>query len=275
MFSDEMNSQISTLEKSLAEAREEVKLTLKEKENLANRLDVLMAANEQHVELKEKQDMQLQVLELRLKEMAQKLDKQKEPENLPVGDEGELMETIKQLQEKTTALDLENQELQAALYEQKTNRLALETKLAKCAEKPEQVENLEALKKLSDDKLELEKILEKQKEEYSVLRKQYEQSLMDANDRSICSRSSKTFRSSASISRFSRRSLRSSARRSRFSKCFLRSWSVSRFFVFCSSFSRSSVSRIIFRSSVSLSARSRSILLSSDSFSAFSSRSLI
>lgn len=182
MFSDEMNSQISTLEKSLAEAREEVKLTLKEKENLANRLDVLMAANEQHVELKEKQDMQLQVLELRLKEMAQKLDKQKEPENLPVGDEGELMETIKQLQEKTTALDLENQELQAALYEQKTNRLALETKLAKCAEKPEQVENLEALKKLSDDKLELEKILEKQKEEYSVLRKQYEQSLMDAND---------------------------------------------------------------------------------------------
>ncbi|XP_043483332.1 trichohyalin-like isoform X2 [Leptopilina heterotoma] len=175
MFSDEINSQIFTLEKTLSEAREEVKTTLKEKENLTNRLDVLMAANEQHVELKEKQDMEMQVLELRLREMAQKLENSQKMET---GDE-ELKEMVKQLQEKTTALDVENQELQAALYQQKTNRLALETKLAKLAVDEATTSEV---KKLSDDNLQLEKNLEKVKEEYSVLRKQYEQSLMDAND---------------------------------------------------------------------------------------------
>ncbi|XP_051172975.1 uncharacterized protein LOC127289217 isoform X3 [Leptopilina boulardi] len=183
MFSDEMNSQITGLEKSLADAKNELTVTLKEKENLVQRLDVLMAANERHVEMKEKQDMEMQVLELRNREISNKLEILQK--DIPQDD------MIQQLQDKTMALDAENQELQAALFQQKTNRLALEAKLEKLT-KIQENDNSEELEKLTARNVELEKIVEtnmevkkdldKLKDEYNVLRKQYEQSLMDAND---------------------------------------------------------------------------------------------
>lgn len=195
MFSDEMNSQISGLEKSLADAKDELKVALKEKESMMSRLDVLMAANEQHVEMKEKQDMQLEVLEIRNRDMTKQLDvlqkfldtvTDKTDDNTAII----MLNLVRELQDKEEALDAENQELQKALIDQRTNRLALEAKLAKvsedadqCAENVKVKDELENMKVSMNEKNEqLQKDLEKVKEEYNALRKQYEQSLMDAND---------------------------------------------------------------------------------------------
>lgn len=197
VFKDEMNTQISSLEKALGEAKEENKKAVAEKENLLKRLDVLMAANERHLELKERQDMQLEVWEIRHKELTNRLGalQQKfeecgtEAQNSQVQSQASQLEvkaclstgnkSREELENLKTSLEdlaAENEQLQHLLEEQRTNRLAMESKMAVCSDTESRLEESNIRN------VELQKDLDKLREEYNILRKQYEQSLMDAND---------------------------------------------------------------------------------------------
>ncbi|CAK9810672.1 Protein lava lamp [Anthophora quadrimaculata] len=213
---EELKSQISKLEKALSEVRDEQKSTVAEKEVLMKRLDVVVSANERYMEMKEKQDMEMEVLRIRNKELSDKveaLDKRLQgsvavserndvPQNesvpsseevKPAGQErlrkrsveGEDYEVLSKkykdeiddIKDEMEALATENEQLQHFLEEQKIKLSVLESK--RNAEENESIEIVDDLnKKIS----ELQGMLSKSREEYDLLRKQYEQSLMDAND---------------------------------------------------------------------------------------------
>ncbi|XP_015433470.1 PREDICTED: golgin subfamily A member 4-like [Dufourea novaeangliae] len=222
---EELKSQISKLEKTLNEVKEEQKSTIAEKEALMKRLDVLMSANERYMEMKERQDMDMEVLRIRNKELSDKvetLDKRlhesasgSEENNASrnetvVPDEetksvvrrqersvdGEDLETlckkykddIDDIKDEMEALANENEQLQHFLEEQKNKLSAIESK--RTADENESIQIVDDLnKKIS----ELQGMLSKSREEYDLLRKQYEQSLMDANDQVSAMRQNSDF----------------------------------------------------------------------------------
>ncbi|XP_013118769.2 protein lava lamp [Stomoxys calcitrans] len=142
---DELKNQIKTLEAKLAEQLKVQEHMNTEKDKLLKRIDVLTAGNERITEMKERQDMEVQMYQARIKELQQKLqslddwgndgNSQEQPEthkdietkeknsattSTTIGESG--------LQQKLTALSLELQdsngdriELQALLEEEKAN----------------------------------------------------------------------------------------------------------------------------------------------------------
>ncbi|XP_076749322.1 uncharacterized protein LOC143422509 isoform X2 [Xylocopa sonorina] len=213
---EELKTQISKLEKTLSEVKEEQKNTIAEKEALLKRLDVVMSANERYMEMKERQDMDMEVLRIRNKELTDKieaLDKRLQSgvpaledsdvarnETVVSGEEvkpfvqervrgkrsvevedyeskyKKCKDEIEDLKDEMEALATENEQLQHFLAEQKIKLSALESK--RTAEENESIEIVDDLnRKIS----ELQAMLSKSREEYDLLRKQYEQSLMDAN----------------------------------------------------------------------------------------------
>lgn len=209
---EELKSQIGKLEKSLDEIKEEQRNTVAEKEALMKRLDVVVSANERYMEMKERQDMDMEVLRIRNKELSEKveiLDKRLqggattfrivEEQADPSATEQQVKqeqqanrgkrsadleslskkykEEIDDLKDEMEALATENEQLQRFLEEQKIKLSALEAK--RNAEVDESIQIVDDLnRKIS----ELQAVLSKSREEYDLLRKQYEQSLMDAND---------------------------------------------------------------------------------------------
>lgn len=71
---EELRSQIAELEKNLKELREEHKNVLAEREALSKRIDVIVSANERYMEMKERQDMDMEVLRIRNKDLTNKLE---------------------------------------------------------------------------------------------------------------------------------------------------------------------------------------------------------
>ncbi|XP_029051573.2 protein lava lamp-like isoform X5 [Osmia bicornis bicornis] len=224
---EELKCQISKLEKSLSEVREELKNTVAEKEALTKRLDVVVSANERYMEMKERQDMDMEVLRIRNKELSDKieaLDKKlqsgvtaAEDSEVPRGESvvsGEedkpvprervrkrsvdpedyeslckkYREEIDDLKEEMEALASENDLLQHFLEEQKVKMSSLEKK--RTAEENESIQIVDDLNKRIS---ELQAMLSKSREEYELLRKQYEQSLMDANDQVTAMRQNTDF----------------------------------------------------------------------------------
>lgn len=223
---EELKSQISKLEKTVGELREEQKKVNIEKETLLKRLDVLTSANERYMEMKERQDMDMEVLRIQNKELANKLQildiqLQENTAGFKVteasqpgrrGEEGRVSATAheivkpvvhEQLQKRSTgedqldsealtkkykdeiddlkdemeALATENEQLQQFLEEQKAQLISLEAK--RVTDEQNFNQTIDELNKKASD---LQTMFNKSKEEYDVLRKQYEQSLMDAND---------------------------------------------------------------------------------------------
>ncbi|KAK1124468.1 hypothetical protein K0M31_006819 [Melipona bicolor] len=219
---EELKSQISKLEKTLSEIKEEHKNTVVEKEALMKRLDVVVSANERYMEMKERQDMDMEVLRIRNKELSDKVDAldkklQESAINLDKNDisQNESISSLKvssnkeaksviqehsrekrslqeidyeilsknykdeidDLKDEIEALATENEQLQHFLAEQKKKLFTLESK--RTAEKNESIQIVDDLNKRIS---ELQGTLNKSREEYDLLRKQYEQSLMDAND---------------------------------------------------------------------------------------------
>lgn len=177
---EELKAQISNLEKALGEAKEELKKAVKEKENLLQRIEVLTAATERFTEAKEKQDTEVHIWQMRYKELEMKLQQldfgaeTKEVSTSPTQQSFEANpkyeEEIKELKDNVDALAAENEELQQLLEEHRVKRqTSVEETTGKLQEL--QVENA----KLTAGN-------EKLKSDYNTLRKQYEQSLMDAND---------------------------------------------------------------------------------------------
>lgn len=70
---EELKTQIANLEKALHEIKEERKSIIAEKEALLKRLDVVVSANERYMEMKERQDMEVEVLRIQNKELSNKV----------------------------------------------------------------------------------------------------------------------------------------------------------------------------------------------------------
>lgn len=216
---EELKAQIANLEKSLNEIKEEKKNIVAEKEALLKRLDVLVSANDRYMEMKEKQDMEVEVLRIQNKELNNKLQSlewqlqenattsettsslQHEDQVEPSGEIGnqadqhgqprkrsvesadnfeamskKYKEEIDDLKDELEALAAENEQLQHYLEEQKTRITNLELN------KADNNELIEKVNILKNQVTQLQTDLDKSKKEYDVLRKQYEQSLIDAHD---------------------------------------------------------------------------------------------
>ncbi|XP_043265047.1 golgin subfamily A member 4-like isoform X2 [Colletes gigas] len=206
---EELKSQISKLEKGLNEARDEQRNTVAEKETLTKRLDVVVSANERYMEMKERQDMDMEVLRIRNKELTDKLEALDQrlqefggPRNETVPSKAEAKpiehdrrrkrsvdsedleslckrykDEIDDLKDEMEALATENEQLQHFLGEQKTKLSSLESKRT-----ADENESLQIVDELNKRISELQGVLSKSREEYDTLKKQYEQSLMDADN---------------------------------------------------------------------------------------------
>ncbi|XP_018360698.1 PREDICTED: protein lava lamp-like isoform X3 [Trachymyrmex cornetzi] len=218
---EELKAQITSLEIALNEIKEEKKNIIAEKEALLKRLDVVVSANERYMEMKERQDMEVEVLRIQNKELGNKIqslewrlqenaidvedtisssihegqsdllsyeiDKsvarsQPQKRSVESNDDLEVIskkykEEIDDLKDELEALAAENEQLQHFLEEQKAAMANLE---------PKDNNNIDELTKkldvLNNQNVEFQSALNKSNEEYDVLRKQYEQSLIDAND---------------------------------------------------------------------------------------------
>lgn len=226
---EELKTQIANLEKTLREIKEEKKNIAAEKEALLKRLDVVVSANERYMEMKERQDMEVEVLRIQNKELGNKVqslewrlqenvtgtEEEEEEENtaasqieiqqsdaprreidtpavheqlqrrstesgndnLEVAMLSKYKEEIDDLKDELEALAAENEQLQHFLEQQKATITSLESKAA--VDIGELTKKLEIL---NDQHAQSQSALNKSKEEYDTLRRQYEQSLMDAND---------------------------------------------------------------------------------------------
>lgn len=215
---EELKMQIAKLEKTLNEIKEEKKNIIAEKEALLKRFDVIVSANERYMEMKERQDMEVEVLRIQNKELSNKVQSLEwrlqenaidvqdiisfsEDQIDPSGHEAEstahnqpqkksvesidnfekmskkYKEEIDDLKDELEALAAENEQLQHFLEEQKAMMANLESKSINKSE--ELIEKLDAL---NHQNALLQSALNKSKEEYDMLRKQYEQSLIEAND---------------------------------------------------------------------------------------------
>ncbi|CAL1684147.1 unnamed protein product [Lasius platythorax] len=229
---EELKTQIANLEKALNEIKEEKKNIITEKESLLKRLDVITSANERYMEMKERQDMEVEVLRIQNKELGNKVqslewrlqenatdvenitsfsqhedqidpshheaDKstahnQAQKKSVESIDNFEAMskkykEEIDDLKDELEALAAENEQLQHFLEEQKAVMANLESK---------NIDNFgefrENIDTLNNQNAVLQSALNKSKEEYDMLRKQYEQSLIDANDQVAAMRQNSDF----------------------------------------------------------------------------------
>ncbi|XP_076376935.1 uncharacterized protein LOC143259292 isoform X2 [Megalopta genalis] len=233
---EELKSQISKLEKTLNEVREEQKNMLIEKESLTKRVDILVAANERYMEMKERQCMDMEVLRIRNKELSDKVqfldqrlqesivgaeDRNAPQEETSVAPEKEAKpverqkrsvagkdlevlckkykDEIDDLKDEMEALASENEQLQHFLEEQKVKLSTLESK--RIADENESIQIVDDLNKRI---AELQSTLSKSREEYELLRKQYEQSLMDANDQVTVMRQNADFLKEETLEKISK-----------------------------------------------------------------------
>lgn len=157
---DELKSQVEQLEKSLEELREEHKKTLAEKEKLLNRVDVLVAAGDRFTEMKERQDNEIRVWQMRNAELEAKVGST---------DHEKCQEEIRDLRENLESLAAENEQIHQAFEEHRTKRQVSE-------------EHETTVQQLRAQNMDLESEISRLRNDYDALRKQYEQSLMDAND---------------------------------------------------------------------------------------------
>ncbi|XP_072743713.1 uncharacterized protein [Anoplolepis gracilipes] len=214
---EELKTQIANLEKALNEIKEEKKNITAEKEVLLKRLDVIVSANERYMEMKERQDMEVEVLRIQNKELDNKVQSlewrlqenatdvtsfsQQEDQVDPSHHEADKFTTHNQPQEKSME-SIYNFEMMSKKYQEEIDDL--KDKLEALAAENEQLQHLleeqkavmANLEPKSIDKSgELEEMLEEAnrqilalqaslmntKKEYNALREEYEQSRINAD----------------------------------------------------------------------------------------------
>lgn len=127
---DELRNQLQLQESRQAKAEELLQQHLLEKEKLTKRIDVLTAGNERMAELKERQDMDVQMYQARIRELQEKLsqlDQWDVPASAPpaaaVASASPLtedaVEKLQNLQSENQDLNAECQELQEKLKEER------------------------------------------------------------------------------------------------------------------------------------------------------------
>lgn len=170
---DEFKLQIDNLEKKVKELTGDLAKEKLEKENLKQRVDVLTAANERMVEMKERQEMEILSWKQRNRELESKLEqfdwgddgfdasKQSNQHENSINTSGgnieQLQQRIEELNEVIKDLSLDNEELQALLEEQRNLRISAEKpKYSISEEEKESLESqlkvtVEEKKKLQDE----------------------------------------------------------------------------------------------------------------------------
>ncbi|XP_065075339.1 protein lava lamp-like [Ochlerotatus camptorhynchus] len=170
---EELNSQIKSLEGRLNEVQAEREKEAVEKDSLLKRIDVLVAANERFIEMKERQDVQMEIQLAKIKELNVKLqrledwgDESEPKESKPVeqiqgqgGEEvGQLKVRVQELQRDVQDLTVDNEELQALLDEEKSNVEILEKRVQ---QKDREIQELiEKIDDLSQDSRTIKSSLE-------------------------------------------------------------------------------------------------------------------
>ncbi|XP_018309427.1 golgin subfamily B member 1 isoform X3 [Mycetomoellerius zeteki] len=218
---EELKAQITSLEIALSEIKEEKKNIIAEKEALLKRLDVIVSANERYMEMKERQDMEVEVLRIQNKELGNKIQSLEwrlqenatdmedtisfsthegqsdllsyeidkpvacsQPQKREVKSNDDLEVISKKYKEEIDDL---KDELEALAAENEQLQHFLEEQKAAIVHlEPKDNNNIDELMKkldvLNNQNVELQSALIKSKEEYDGLKEQYEQSLTDAND---------------------------------------------------------------------------------------------
>lgn len=221
---EELKIQIANLEKAFNEIKEEKKSVVAEKEALQKRLDVVVSANERYMEMKERQDMEVEVLRIRNKELSNKVQSLEwrlqenttsTTEDVPFSAQYEAqIDSSRREIDTPVAHSQSHKRSPTDDFEAMSNKYKeeiddLKDELEALASENEQlqhfleeqkaamVSNLESrgthdiqefkekIDILNDQSAQLQSALNRSKEEYDALRKRYEQSLMDANDQVV------------------------------------------------------------------------------------------
>nr|CAD7397130.1 unnamed protein product [Timema cristinae] len=152
---EELKIRIDSLEKELKEVKTECDSTKQEREGLLKRIDMLTSANERFVELKERQDIDVEICQRKNKEFCnriqalewkiEELREEKASEDPKTGEgpwetvktdastETKVQENlgkVQELQEQLSALALDNEQLQNLLEQQRDMRLTAEAAMA-------------------------------------------------------------------------------------------------------------------------------------------------
>ncbi|KAG5683099.1 hypothetical protein PVAND_012402 [Polypedilum vanderplanki] len=143
VIQEELKSQIQKLENRLKEINSEREKEQHEREALNKKIEVLSNANDRMIEMKERQDSQIDMYQLKIKDLNQKLqnleewgseEKKETVHNVSSAtavNNDELNKKIKELSDQLKDLAVDNEELQALLDEEKSNNKILEEKLSK------------------------------------------------------------------------------------------------------------------------------------------------
>lgn len=211
---EELKSQISKLESALNEAKEETRRVSLERDNLLKRIDVLAAANERLVEMKERQDMQVEVLQIRAKDLSNKLESMdwqsrenpddehsegnraaqvpptSEPEDVKLAESVQSTPVpikspechctqykveIDELRDEIEALAAENEQLQKILEDQKSTIVTNESKFNDRLN-----ESAKELEELSKRNGQLEKELSETRNDYEALMERHDREMKNS-----------------------------------------------------------------------------------------------
>lgn len=134
---DELKIRIDNLEKEYKDCTKERDSLKVERDSFQKRIDVLTLANERFLEMKERQDIDIQVYEYKNKELINKIEglewkigelmEEKSGSASNFDDNVSSQILVEDLQEQLQALAIENESLRSVLEEQKSGRLHKET----------------------------------------------------------------------------------------------------------------------------------------------------
>lgn len=150
---EELNSQIRIMEGKLKDLQAEKDKDAVEKESLLKRVDTLTAANERFTDMKERQDVQVEVQQAKIRELTVKLQQLEDwGEDSGPKERKETVVTevvpskVRELETEVKDLRVDNEELQALLDEEKANVDILEKRVQqKDVEIQELIERIDAL----------------------------------------------------------------------------------------------------------------------------------
>ncbi|KAH8341716.1 hypothetical protein KR074_008169, partial [Drosophila pseudoananassae] len=149
---DELKNQLQLQESRQAKAKEQLQQHLLEKEKLTKRIDVLTAGNDRMAELKERQDMDVQMYQARIRELQEKLNQLDQwdvpasaPPAVAVPAAGSPLsenaaERLESLQTENQDLNTECQELQEKLKEERRLVQMAEDTAARAQSEKEQLQ---------------------------------------------------------------------------------------------------------------------------------------
>lgn len=160
VIQEELNAQIQKLEGRMKEILAEREKEQQERESLMKRVDVLTAANDRMMEMKERQDSQVEMYQLKIRDLNQKLvnleewgedDKEEKPASPAKENQVELNKKLQELNDQIRDMQVDYDEIQALLEEEKNNNKLLEEKITRLSSAQHQDESIkdEEIERLS------------------------------------------------------------------------------------------------------------------------------